>query len=476
MTAAVVLGGGFAGVLAASVLARHVGQVTVIESGSYPGAPGPRPGLPQAHHNHVLVAGGARALDTLLPGTTGALFARGAHRRDMPGGALILSAQGWFRRHETGAYLIACSRGLTDHVVRERALADGLAAGTVSVRERTRAVGLAGDATRVTGVTVRGDDGQTATLRADIVIDATGRGSQAPRWLAALGVPPAEEVSVDSGLVYATRVFQAPASLGAAIPAIMIHPRPAAPGAPEQGATLFPIEDGRWIVTLTGTRGGEPPRHEQGFTDFARALRTPLVADLMAAATPVGGVRGCHGTANWRRFFERVRLPAGFLVLGDALMALNPVYSHGLSVAALSVLRLAEELERHGTAPSRFPALAAAVAREADVPWHLATQQDARPAPGRPRIPPVPRRPGAAAGPRTAMSRAVLSRPELMTSLFRTQALLPADSLPPSVLLRALSADPVTPLSAAEAVAQYPRLAQWWQDARPAITSRPLTA
>ncbi|GAB3894514.1 hypothetical protein GCM10027612_45920 [Microbispora bryophytorum subsp. camponoti] len=49
---------------------------------------------------------------------------------------------------------------------------------------------------------------------------------------------------------------------------------------------MFPVEDGRWIVTLTGTRGGEPPTDEQGFTAFARSLRHPIVADLMAEATP----------------------------------------------------------------------------------------------------------------------------------------------------------------------------------------------
>src|SRR6185437_13071515 len=123
MTTAVVLGGGFAGVLAARVLSRHVDDVTVVESGWYPADQGSRTGLPQGHHSHVLVAGGASALDTLLPGTTAELLARGAHRRGLPGDSLILSAYGWFASHETGAFVLSCSRWLTDQVVRDRALA-----------------------------------------------------------------------------------------------------------------------------------------------------------------------------------------------------------------------------------------------------------------------------------------------------------------------------------------------------------------
>lgn len=372
MTTAVVLGGGFAGVLAAAVLARHVDSVTIVESGWYPPDPGARPGLAQGYQNHVLVAGGAGALETLLPGTLDALAARGAHRRDLSDGALIQGAEGWFRRHETGAYLIACSRWLLDHVVRQRALAGG----AVAVRERTRVLGLTGDAARVTGAVLRRADGRTETVRADLVLDATGRRSQAPRWLAELDGQRAEgvgETTVDSGLAYSTQVYQAPPELAAAIPAIMLHPRPV-PGQPDQGATLYPVEDGRWVVTLTGTRGGEPPGSEAGFPEFARSLRNPVVAELMAAATPVGRVRPYRATSNRRRFFEHGRLPAGFLVIGDALVAVNPIYSHGLSVAALSALRLDRELEQRGAEPAGFPALQTAMAAEADRSWRMATR------------------------------------------------------------------------------------------------------
>jgi flavin-dependent dehydrogenase len=399
----------------------------------------------------VLVTGGARALETLLPGTVAALLAAGAHRRGLPGDALILSADGWFRRHETDAYLISGSRWLMDHVVRQRALAGG----AVSVREGTRVLGLVGDASRVTGVVIGRPDGRTETLRADLVVDATGRRSRAGWWLTAIGGPPVEEETVDPGLAYSTRIFRAPADLAAEIPAIMLHPR-AERGSPGHGATLFPIEDGRWIVTLTGARGGEPPTHERGFTDCAYTLRSPIVAELMAAAEPLGGVRPYRANANRRRYFERRPRPEGFLVIGDALVALNPVYSHGMSVAALSALRLDRELAQRGADPATFPELQVAMAAEADRSWRMATEQDRV----RAEAPPSARRM------RTRMSRAVLSSPALTAELFRAQTLIPASVAVTAPLLRELSGDPPPPLSTDGAVAQYPGLSDWWHSGR----------
>lgn len=455
MSTAVVLGGGFVGVLAAMVLAEHVDEVVVVENTGYPSSPTPRSGLPQAHHSHVLVTGGTQALETLLPGTVDALVASGAQRFGLSDGALILSADGWFRRHETDADLISCSRWLMDHVLRERALAGG----AVSVREHTAAVRLVGAAARVSGVVVRTVDDRMETIQADIVLDATGCRSRAAQRLVEIGGPAVDEERVDSGLAYSTRFYQAPAGLTGTIPAIMIHPL-AMPGQPGQGATLYPIEGGRWIVTLTGTYGGEPPIDEQGFLEFARSLRSPIVAELMAAAEPLGAVRPYRKTSNRRRYFERVPLPDGFLVIGDALVAVNPIHSHGMSVAALSVLRLRDELERRGADASVFPELQAAMAEEADRSWRIATRQDRRYGDGQ-------------AGPqrvatpferrtRTGLATKRLNSQLLMAELFRAQTLLPPQPPPDAWLLRELAAGPGQPLTDDEAIAQYPYLAEWW--------------
>ncbi|GLY94071.1 tryptophan 7-halogenase [Actinoplanes sp. NBRC 103695] len=433
-TRAVVLGGGFAGVLAAGMLGRHVDDVVLVEAGRYPGGPAVRTGVPQAHHNHILVAGGAQALDTLLPGVVGELLAAGGQRRGLTGDALIRTAGGWLRRQETPAYVVSASRWLIDHVVRRRALG----VGAVTVREETRAVALTGTTARVTGVVL--DDGEV--MSADLVVDATGRRSRTPAWLADLGADPVDEETIDSGLCYATRIYRAPAELVAGIPAIMLHPR-VDDGRESHGATIFPIEGDRWIMTLTGTQGNVPPADPAAFTDAVAAL-APIVAGLVDAAEPLSGVRPYRMTANRRRRFELGGHPAGLVVLGDAVSATNPVYSHGMSVAALSVLRLVRELDRYGPDPGACPRFQSAVADEVDLPWRMATAGD--------------RGPAAPASFRDRLARS----PELIAETFRVQTLIGAPADPAATLRRALAGTVPPPLGPDDAVAQFPELSGWW--------------
>jgi phytoene dehydrogenase-like protein len=56
------------------------------------------------------------------------------------------------------------------------------------------------DNSRITGVRVKGAGGEE-TLEADLVLDAAGRGTRAPRWLEALGFArPEEEKDVPAAI------------------------------------------------------------------------------------------------------------------------------------------------------------------------------------------------------------------------------------------------------------------------------------
>ncbi|MEU6926120.1 FAD-binding protein [Streptomyces sp. NPDC046631] len=233
MSTALVLGGGLAGLLAAAALAPHARQVTVIEQGNLPDGPEPRREVPQGHFGHILLGGGADALDSLLPGTVDALRAAGAHHRQIPSGLLMRLGTGWLPDHDSTTFLIACSRHLLDHVVRERM--SGLA---VAVRTRTSVLGLLGDAGRVDGVLVENRDGTRETLPADLVVDATGRHSRAPEWLRALGSEEVREETVDAGLAYAARLFDAPGG-NDGFPVVSIVPVPGR-RVPGRGATVIP--------------------------------------------------------------------------------------------------------------------------------------------------------------------------------------------------------------------------------------------
>ncbi|MFD3747343.1 NAD(P)/FAD-dependent oxidoreductase [Nocardia sp. NPDC058633] len=372
MTSAVVLGGGMAGILTAAALAGRADHVTVIEEDRFPDEPSLRRGLPQGHHNHMLMSGGAQAMDALLPGTSDQLFAAGAKRRGMPSDLLTLSAEGWYRRHQGDAYVIACSRKLIDHVVRRQALAHE----NITVIESAKVTGLVGGRDRITGARIeRAGAVEPEIISAELVVDALGRRSKTPEWLTELGLPAPEELKVDAGFAYASRLFEAPALATDDFPGVLIQAQ-SGTGRPGSGAALLPNEGNRWIVALIGTRGGHPPTDEAGFTDFARSLRDPIVADLMAAATPAGPIRAYRGLPNWRRRYEKLALPEGLLVVGDAATTLNPNYATGMSLASLGALALRTEVNRLGFAPGLGRAAQTAIAKSAEGPWQMAVGTD----------------------------------------------------------------------------------------------------
>ncbi|NBM16601.1 NAD(P)/FAD-dependent oxidoreductase [Streptomyces sp. GC420] len=369
---AVVIGGGMAGMLATAALSQYVDKVTVVERDSLPAGPEPRKGLPQARHVHLLWSGGARAMEALLPGVTDRWLMAGARRIPLPTGLVSLQAQGWLRRFPEMQFVIACSRDLLDWIVRR----DVMALPGVTVLERTELLGLEGDAGRVAGVRVHAPGGTEEVLTADLVVDTSGRGSRAVAWLGALGVPEAHEEEVDSGLAYASRVFRAPGGTHD-FPVVNVQADARQP-VPGRTTTIVPIEDGRWLVTLSGTRGGQPTDAAGEFESFARGVRHPVVAELIAHAEPLTDVFVSHSTINRRRFFEKIQAwPDGFLALGDSVATYNPVYGHGLSVAAQGALALRDILAAHDLAAHGLAhRIQRAVARPVSTAWDLATGQD----------------------------------------------------------------------------------------------------
>jgi 2-polyprenyl-6-methoxyphenol hydroxylase-like FAD-dependent oxidoreductase len=366
-----VIGAGVTGLFAAAVLAPFA-DVTVVERDFLPDGPAPRRGVPQARHAHLVWSGGVRAFEELLPGLVDELVASGARLVHIMGDMVSRAPNEiWFRRFTATHHRnLVCSRDLLDSVIRERVLADA----RVTLRSSTTVAALEGDGGRVTGV--RDDQGRVLT--ADLVVDASGRGSRAPRWLTGLGLPQVTEREVNAGVAYATRLYRAPGTTAdTGFPLVNVQANPAK--APGRGGVVVPIEDGRWIVTLAGTRGGEPTGDPDAFVDFALGLDDPVIGELIKDATPLSDVMTTRATANRRRYYEKApRWPDGFTVLGDAVAGYNPVYGHGITVAAQSALAVRDVLRTTPlTAPGTARRLQRAAARPVAAAWDLAVGQDA---------------------------------------------------------------------------------------------------
>jgi 2-polyprenyl-6-methoxyphenol hydroxylase-like FAD-dependent oxidoreductase len=370
---AVVIGASATGLFAAAALSDFA-DVTVIERDTLPDGPEPRRGVPQSRHAHLVWSGGVLAFEDLLPGLVDDVVANGGRLiRAMADMVSRSPNEIWFRRWEYGHHRnLVCSRDLLDHITRKHVLARE----DITVRQDTTVLSLEGDATRVTGVRVRTGEQET-TLTADLVVDASGRGSHAHRWLTDLGLPQVTEREVNAGVVYATRLYRAPGTTADTnFPLINVQANPAK--APGQGGIILPIEGGRWIVTLCGTRGGEPTADADGFLDFALGLGDPIIGELLKGADPLGNVATTRSTANHRRYFEKLKhWPDGFTVLGDAVASYNPVYGHGLTVAAQCALAVRDVLRsRRITAPGTARLLQHAAARPVAAAWDLAVGQD----------------------------------------------------------------------------------------------------
>lgn len=441
---AVVIGGSIAGLLAARVLTRHFDRVTIFDRDTLPAGPTPRRGAPQANHNHVLLLRGRQIMEDLFPGLQQAIIADGGLLMDMAADLAWLTPQGWGARFESPLLMLAASRALLEWRLRQILLEDR----RVTIGDGSAVEGLVVDNVKngmAGGRRVRGVRTGDGKQHADLVVDASGRGSRAPQWLLDAGFHPPRETVVNAFLGYASRIYRPAPDPERWWKGVYLQAAP--PASPHVGVIL-PIENGLWHVTLGGGDRQYPPVDDEGFLAFARNLRNPLLYEALRAAEPCSPIHSTRSTENRRRHYEDISLPDGFVVTGDAACGFNPVYGQGMTTAAIGAMTLDRCLARTarrtgGPAGDGLPArFQKALARTHDIPWALAIGEDLR----------YRRTEGARAGIATRLMHAYVDRlgraatfdPAARLALLRVFHLVasPASILAPRVVLRALRSAP----------------------------------
>ena len=328
---AVVIGAGMAGLAAAGALTDHFERVIVLDRDRLPQQAAHRPGTPQDRHLHGLLPGGQRALNMLFPEFEGDLAQSGAVpvavalelRSEIPG-------LGPLPRRDFGWALQCASRPLIEFSLRRQV--ERLTNVTVRSECRVLEILTTGDGTAATGVRLESGDGLQESLAADLVIDASGRGTPTLDLLRLSGRPLLDETIIGVDFHYCTARFTIPAGRTAAWRAVVTPAK-----APERirGGFMMPIEGNTWVLTLTGRLGEEPPADWDGFMAYARQLETPTIYDAIRHAERQGNiVRFGFPASVWRHFERFDGLPRGLLPIGDAICRFNPIYSQGMSVAA----------------------------------------------------------------------------------------------------------------------------------------------
>lgn len=375
----IVIGASIAGLLSARVLADYFASVTIIETDKLPCLPDARRGVPQSVQPHVLLTKGYRILEELFPGIADKLKAVGALPIDWAREFYIFNRNSWnaLAPLPSGIVSLTCSRPLLEWAIRQE-LANFP---NVQFLDGQRVTGLVmhSSTKQIAGVRSRSIiDSNQSELPASLVVDASGRRSQAPNWLQELGFAPPPETVVNPLLGYATRRYRPLPSAQADWKIMLISQSP--PNGTRLGY-LAKIEGGEWIATLGGYGGDFPPLDNEGFLEFARTLPSPKFYQAIKEAEPTSPIYAHRATANRLRHYEKVVLPQGFVALGDAVCALCPVYGQGMTVSAKAAIVLHDwlagqhNLFNQSLIPSRFQKK---LAKSNSFSWTVATTQDAR--------------------------------------------------------------------------------------------------
>jgi 2-polyprenyl-6-methoxyphenol hydroxylase-like FAD-dependent oxidoreductase len=362
---AVVLGSGIGGLLAAAALRRAGLDVIIFERDRLPARPVPRPGIPHGRQLHNLLSRAQLHIEDLLPGFHEKLLAAGGVKAEVSTQTHVHELGVAMPERPLGLRIWSAPQPLIEHVAREFLTTDG----TV-VCDDTKALGLdIENDQRVRGVQIS-RRGRVENVPADLVVDAMGAMSPAASWLAKAGcASPKREAYLSRHWYCSLTVRRPPAWVGKPDFWLIFPTYPNT-----RGGMVSPAGDQEWYVSLSGVAPNRPPRSAADFTALAAELETPVIADLLAEATPASRSR-LFGkpTATWRRY-DRLGTPiTGFLPVGDAVASLNPLLGQGISVAAWQSAQLAYLLESASSLPGITGQYLAATAGACRDAWALTT-------------------------------------------------------------------------------------------------------
>ncbi len=346
LTEILISGGGFAGLAASLFLARRGHSVTVVERDGPPTGTDAdddalhwtRPGAPQSHQSHLLLGKARRVLAEEAPDVIDEFISRGIRQAPVILGAGRLD----------GEYFLMSRRLVAEATMRrivEREPGVRFISGDAVVALEFNS---SGDIPIATGVRLSSG----TVLTAQLIVDAGGRRSALPSWLAEIGSRPPIDQTQECGFFYTTRYYRV--RPGCTAPTTRV---PAAFALDYATVLVFGADNGTFSITATLSTHDplrSSLRDPDCHTKFLNAV--PTTAPWMAVGEPISDISTMSRIENRRRSLVDSDGPivGGLIALGDAALHTNPTLGRGISLAFWHAQHLAEVAGTATDDPVRF--------------------------------------------------------------------------------------------------------------------------
>lgn len=376
MAKVVIVGGGVVGLGLGILLAKDGHEVEALERDP---APPPdsvdgawegweRRGVAQFRMAHAFLARYRQIVEAELPELVTALEAGGAIRINP-----VLEApeqyHGGRRPGDERFELLTGRRVMVEKTVAELAeRTTGL-----TVRRGTAVAGLLTGSSVLSGVThvtgVRTHDG--AEIRADVVVDASGRRSALPSWLAAAGAPAPRDELEDSGFIYYGRHYRSgdgsiPPSLGGALQELG-----------SISSLTLGADNGTWSVVLTARSDDAKLRRLKDVAAWEKVVRSlPTIAHWIDGEPLEEQIAIMSKIEDRIRYLDVDGVPVatGVVAVADAWACTNPSLGRGASIGMTHARVLRDCLRERGSDdPAALVESFATATAEVVQPWYDTT-------------------------------------------------------------------------------------------------------